>query len=419
MMRSIRHIGASLLLLAWTLAAQSWEPVPDLPVAVAAGQAVVHGDCIYVISGYSDSLAAPAPLLQIYHPEEHTWQVQPLAEGSRYGFYLLANPDRCYWGGGLAETPAALQQLLTWDFLSSPVVWQSHPLFERAYAPAFLFDNTLYLIGGYDPSGQNTFPYITGYDLLSRQVTFQDSTTFPGQVPYQQQAAVADGRICIFGGVYNSVMNRIYCFDPATATLKRLFPNMLYPRAAGQAVAVPERGIYLLGGYNETQAALSTVEIAHLQAETIFTELGPALRSARREPMTALYKEFLYVFGGRNQRGETIRAAERLFVGNATAVKDSKQQPHTADLANNYPNPFNSETCIPVSLQHPQTVRVDVVAADGRLVRVLADGLWPAGTHRLLWDGKAQDGRRVSAGVYFYRLYSANGVQVKRMLYLP
>jgi hypothetical protein len=318
----------------------------------------------------------------------------------------------------MTEEPLAQQQLLTWDFYASPTVWQTSAVFNRSHAAAFQIGNTVYFIGGYDPAGQ-PFPYITGYDLLNRKVIFQDSTTFPDQVPYQQLAAMDNGAIYLFGGVYNSVMNRMYRFDPASATLKRLLPNMLYPRAAGQAVVVPEKGIYLLGGYNESQAAMSSVEIAHVQSGTVFSEMGPVLHYARKEPMSALLKDHLYVFGGRNQRGETMRSAEQLYIGNATAVQESEQQPVTAALANNYPNPFNSRTCIALTLTQPQEIRVEIIAVDGRLVRVLAEGLWPSGVHRLYWDGKERNGRPVCSGVYFYRMQSAQGTLVKRMLYLP
>jgi hypothetical protein len=70
---SIRHMAIGLLLLLGaSLYAQSWQQIPDMPVAVAVGQAVVHADRIYIISGYSDSLAAPLELVQIYNPDERT-----------------------------------------------------------------------------------------------------------------------------------------------------------------------------------------------------------------------------------------------------------------------------------------------------------------------------------------------------------
>jgi len=39
----------------------------------------------------------------------------------------------------------------------------------------------------------------------------------------------------------------------------------------------------------------------------------------------------------------------------------------------------------------------------GRLVRKLASGFEPAGTHEVMWDGTTRDGGYARAGVYFIR----------------
>ena len=51
----------------------------------------------------------------------------------------------------------------------------------------------------------------------------------------------------------------------------------------------------------------------------------------------------------------------------------------------------------------------------GRRVRMLLDGESAAGLHEVRWDRAADDGGRVPAGVYFYRL-SAGGRDVSRRM---
>ena len=48
---------------------------------------------------------------------------------------------------------------------------------------------------------------------------------------------------------------------------------------------------------------------------------------------------------------------------------------------------------------------VSLVAYDGagRIVRRVAEGAWAAGPADVRWDGRADDGMRVSAGVYYLR----------------
>ncbi len=66
-----------------------------------------------------------------------------------------------------------------------------------------------------------------------------------------------------------------------------------------------------------------------------------------------------------------------------------------------YPNPFNPETQLVLSL--PQRTRVSVKIFDlrGRLVRTLFSGDLEAGTVVLKWQGRDDQGRRISSGVYY------------------
>lgn len=80
-----------------------------------------------------------------------------------------------------------------------------------------------------------------------------------------------------------------------------------------------------------------------------------------------------------------------------------------------YPNPFVSQTTIRFTLPHASPVRLAVYDVRGALVRTLADGPMPAGTHAAVWDGTDHNDRPVASGAYFYRL-SADGVTVARSM---
>jgi len=78
-------------------------------------------------------------------------------------------------------------------------------------------------------------------------------------------------------------------------------------------------------------------------------------------------------------------------------------------LGNGCPNPFNPATTVRYSLGRDTTrARLAVYDVAGRLVAVLSDGPAAAGEHEARWDGRDDDGRAVSSGVYFVRL-SADG----------
>jgi plastocyanin len=78
-----------------------------------------------------------------------------------------------------------------------------------------------------------------------------------------------------------------------------------------------------------------------------------------------------------------------------------------------YPNPFNPQTALSLSLPAAARVRLSVHDGAGRLVALLADATLEAGEHVLVWDGSDQRGRPVASGVYTARLvvngYSQSG----------
>jgi hypothetical protein len=91
-------------------------------------------------------------------------------------------------------------------------------------------------------------------------------------------------------------------------------------------------------------------------------------------------------------------------------------------LEQNYPNPFNPSTTIefevPDSPSGMLPVVIEVYDQVGAKVKTLASGLYEAGRHRVVWNGDGDDGRRVSSGVYYYRLVSQGYQSAKKMILL-
>ena len=73
-------------------------------------------------------------------------------------------------------------------------------------------------------------------------------------------------------------------------------------------------------------------------------------------------------------------------------------------LSQNSPNPFRAGTSIGFSLPADQRVSLRVFNVAGRLVRTLVDGPMVSGRATVVWDGRDEQGGRLSSGVYFYRL---------------
>ncbi|MDI6738779.1 MAG: M6 family metalloprotease domain-containing protein [Candidatus Edwardsbacteria bacterium] len=88
-------------------------------------------------------------------------------------------------------------------------------------------------------------------------------------------------------------------------------------------------------------------------------------------------------------------------------------------LSQNAPNPFSAATAIRFQLGQPARTRLALYNALGQRVKVLAEGLLAAGVHTFCWDGADQAGRRLSSGVYFFRLETVGqGTAVRKAMLL-
>jgi len=54
----------------------------------------------------------------------------------------------------------------------------------------------------------------------------------------------------------------------------------------------------------------------------------------------------------------------------------------------------------------------------GKLVRNLIQGVQAAGRHEVTWQGRNESGGSVASGLYFYRLTTDAGEQVRKMTLL-
>jgi subtilisin family serine protease len=109
------------------------------------------------------------------------------------------------------------------------------------------------------------------------------------------------------------------------------------------------------------------------------------------------------------------------FAPDFTAAPEHGTAPHATGLAQNRPNPVSPKdavTTINFRLSNPAPARLLIFDTAGRLVRTLVDGPLESGSHNVSWNGLDDQGARVSAGVYFYRLSAGAFEQSRRMTIL-
>jgi hypothetical protein len=87
-------------------------------------------------------------------------------------------------------------------------------------------------------------------------------------------------------------------------------------------------------------------------------------------------------------------------------------------LNQNYPNPFNPSTTISFRIPEESTVTLTVYNSLGQEVTTLLSGSLLSGSHRVVWNGRDNNGRPVASGTYIYRLQAGDFNQSRQMVLL-
>jgi len=82
------------------------------------------------------------------------------------------------------------------------------------------------------------------------------------------------------------------------------------------------------------------------------------------------------------------------------------------------PNPFNPSTTIAYQIPEAGEVSLIVYNAMGQQIRVLEQGFRAQGVHQIEWNGRDDNGRAVSSGLYLYRFVSAGLIETRSMTLL-
>ena len=128
---------------------------------------------------------------------------------------------------------------------------------------------------------------------------------------------------------------------------------------------------------------------------------------------------YRFFCGERDFIQDEAAARFRLMAGHeewlARQTEDLPGLPVRAALFQNRPNPFNPATVIRYELARPGPASLQIYDLSGRLVTVLFHENREAGRYEVVWRGEDSNGRKVSSGVYFYRLQAGSFVETRRM----
>ena len=152
---------------------------------------------------------------------------------------------------------------------------------------------------------------------------------------------------------------------------------------------------------------------------TISSWGGLATDGITFDTMTFSYgSEYLFVDINDNQIFP-IWTGEVVF-GNPTDITPIATTilPESFQLSQNYPNPFNPVTNITFDIPVKSMVFIKIYNILGKEITTLVENKLSAGKYIVTWDGTASDGRKVSSGIYLYRIDAGNFTETRKMILL-
>ncbi len=232
-----------------------------------------------------------------------------------------------------------------------------------------------------------------------------------------------------------------YWFDTANQSWVKL-TDAGYVNDSLFALPVSQTGVYglaragskhneypVLSSFKDTTIVMnSTLEVSFNAYDPEGASLTLWAESDRNEVQVSLADTILQVTPAQDWTGvayislfatdgqDTSVSRFKLSVVDLTAIEDLTSLPKTFELYQNFPNPFNSSTTIRFDVPQATQVRLEIYNILGQRVRQLLNNRLPAGSYRLIWDGKDELGRTVSSGVYIYVFRSQSFVKQKRMM---
>lgn len=415
----MRKIFYILILFTISIHAQEWQFEGKMPKPVAGGEAIVYGSKIYILGGYSDSTQSDIDWIQIYEPSINKWTFVGSMIKPRSNFVADKYDDKIYYFGGNNVNISGGDIMETWSMLENRLTSDLFILdskFFREAATGLISNDSYFVFGGVANNIlTETLPYIVEYNINNETIGYIDTVSYPqGVFPQQQISVLNENTIYLAGGVYNGISNEIYSFNTITYEYLRFSFNLLEPRAAGCAV-YNNNSIYIIGGYNESESALKSIEKIDLSSDEIVNV--SELNIGRTNMMAVNFFSTIIVFGGYDENGNVVSKIETfsLPVGVNTPSQINGNI-KTFKLYQNYPNPFNPLTNIEFNIVKKSFVTLDIYSITGERVKRLINGNISEGFHITKWDGTDNLGYNVPSGIYIYSLNTDSFSQSKKMV---
>jgi N-acetylneuraminic acid mutarotase len=399
----------------------NWEFIDKMPHPVYGGQALVLDSLIYILGGYSDSLSGPTNIIQTYDPNTNIWSEAGTMIESRHNFVAAKLDDSSIvtCGGVWMNTDNIFSiEIINAgsDGVDNAEIIKHDINFNRTYFTGHVYNNRLYLFGGYSQFVADTtvIPFIVNFDLSTESVAaVKDSLYQSNLMLYHHTSERIDSMVYIFGGIHNAVSRRVSTFNLNSYEYETV-GELKGVRAGGKAVTLGNE-IYIIGGYNETSKALKSVEIYNTRLNASY--IGSNLNFHRDELMAVVYNNSIYIFGGKDEYSRSIPWIEKLDLNTTTGFDQNNiKTVEQFRLYNSYPNPFNANAVIRFDVGRAMNLSLDMYSISGEHIKKIVASHFAPGNYKYNWDGKDKMNNPVASGIYIYRLHNSSMTDSKKMI---
>ena len=170
---------------------------------------------------------------------------------------------------------------------------------------------------------------------------------------------------------------------------------------------------------------------AHHKIDELSATTGTAFMESEDEKVRAVFNltetyrticsaPIIGAFGngtGLNMRAYLMRQYVDFFIGESTFIEENNVVQITSKLRQNYPNPFNPTTTISfTTTESTENTELVIYNIKGQKVKQLVSSQLSAGQHSVVWDGRDENNKAVTSGIYFYKMKNGNYSSTKKMI---
>lgn len=271
-------------------------------------------------------------------------------------------------------------------------------------------DSTVFVGGTFTSVGGQLHPYFAAISASTGQIR-----AWSPPVGYWVWALLVDGGRLYLGGDLGTVGGQprtgLAAVNVATGQVLDWNPQAgeVYSLAAGPGVIYAGGHMTQAGG--QPRAGLAAIDAATGLATNWNAPIAGDVHAL------ALVGDRLWVGGTFLDAMGAPRANLAVLSANTVSVGPGPA-PKAGLFLTAAPNPFRSQVSATFSLARAGVVAFEVLDVNGRRVWSAPHESLPAGRHTLAWNGRTEEGRSASAGLYFLRVRSGNLTATQRVVRL-